>query len=311
MIKRLAAAIAALAIVVAALFWLLTLPRPLAAAVLPDHVGDPVNGERMFWASGCASCHAAPGAKGDDKLKLGGGLALNTPFGIFRVPNISPDPETGIGGWSALDLVNAMQRGVAPDGRHYYPAFPYGSYARMRMSDIIDLIAFLDTLPPVRNAVAGHELGFPFNIRRGLGLWKLVYLSDAPVIELSEADDLALRGRYLVEGPGHCGECHTPRDIAGGVKPAEWLAGAPNPEGKGIIPNITPHGDGHEAWSAKDIAYYLESGFTPEFDSVGGAMVTVQENMARLTADDHAAIAAYLKAVPARPNGYVKADAAN
>ena len=103
---------------------------------------------------------------------------------------------------------------------------------------------------------------------------------------------------------------HTPRDVAGGVKPAAWLSGAPNPEGKGIIPNITPHGEGLDVWSVKDIAYYLETGFTPDFDSVGGAMVAVQENMARLTADDRAAIAAYLKAVPARPNGYVKTDAA-
>ena len=310
MVKRLAAAIAVLAIIAAALFWLLTLPRPLAAAGLPNHTGDPVNGERMFWVGGCASCHAAPRAKGDDKLKLGGGLALKTPFGVFRVPNISPDPETGIGGWSALDLVNAMQRGLAPDGRHYYPAFPYASYARMKATDIIDLKAFLDTLPAIRNAVDVHDLGFPFNIRRGLGLWKLVYLGDAPVVELSRADGLALRGRYLVEGPGHCGECHTPRDIAGGVKPAAWLAGAPNPEGKGVIPNITPHGEGLDAWSAKDIAYYLESGFTPEFDTVGGAMVAVQENMARLTTDDRAAIAAYLKTVPARPNGYSKTDTA-
>ncbi|MDH3582155.1 MAG: cytochrome c [Hyphomicrobiales bacterium] len=310
MIKRLAAAIAALAIAAAALFWLLTLPRPLAAAALPDYAGDPVNGERMFWAGGCASCHAARGAKGDDKLKLVGGLALNTPFGVFRAPNISPDPQTGIGGWSALDLVNAMQRGLAPDGRHYYPAFPYASYARMRTADIIDLKVFLDTLPAVRNTVAGHDLNFPFNVRRGLGLWKLVYLSDEPVVEPAVTDALVKRGRYLVEGPGHCGECHTPRDVAGGVKPAAWLSGAPNPEGKGIIPNITPHGEGLKVWSAKDIAYYLESGFTPEFDSVGGAMVAVQENMAQLPADDRAAIAAYLKTVPARPNGYVKTEAA-
>ncbi len=149
MIKRLGTAIATLAIVAATLFWLLTLPRPLAAAALPAHTGDPVNGERMFRAGGCASCHAAPGAKGDDKLKLGGGRALNTPFGVFHVPNISPDRETGIGGWTALDLLNAMQRGVAPDGRHYYPAFPYTSYTRMRATDIIDLKAFLDALPAV------------------------------------------------------------------------------------------------------------------------------------------------------------------
>ncbi len=313
MIARLAAAIATLAIVAAALFWLFTLPRPLAAAALPDHTGDPVNGELIFWAGGCASCHAAAGAKGDDKLKLGGGRALNTPFGVFRASNISPDPDTGIGNWSVLDLVNAMQRGVAPDGRHYYPAFPYASYVRMNVTDIIDLKAFLDTLPAVRNAVADHDLDFPFNIRRGLGVWKLVYLRDTAIVERTgndAADALVERGRYLVEGPGHCGECHTPRNFAGGVRDSAWLSGAPNPDGKGFVPNITPHGQGLAAWSAEDIAYYLESGFTPQFDSVGGSMVAVQENIARLAADDRAAIAAYLKTVPARPNGYIKTDAA-
>ena len=173
------------------------------------------NGERIFYAGGCASCHAAPEAKGEDKLKLAGGLELNTPFGLFRVPNISPDPETGIGGWSTLDFVNAVMRGVSPGGAHFYPAFPYASYARMRIEDVIDLKAFMDTLPPVSNRVAGHELGFPFNIRRGVGLWKRLYLSDAPVLALADASEAVRRGQYLVEGPGHCGECHTSRDFDG------------------------------------------------------------------------------------------------
>lgn len=110
---------------------------------------------------------------------------------------------------------------------------------------------------------------------------------------------LVERGRMLVEGAGHCGECHTPRDRFGGLLRERWLAGAPNPEGKGRIPNITPGGENISAWSAADIAYYLESGFTPEFDTVGGSMVAVQENMAKLSDEDRAAIAAYLLALPA------------
>jgi mono/diheme cytochrome c family protein len=142
-----------------------------------------------------------------------------------------------------------------------------------------------------------HRLGFPFNIRRGVGLWKLLYADDAPIAEIDEGDTQLARGRYLVEALGHCGECHTPRDFAGGPKRDLWLAGAPNPEGRGRIPNITPAGTIAD-WSQADIAYYLESGFTPEFDSVGGSMVDVQENMAKLPAADRDAIAAYLKAIP-------------
>ncbi len=279
--------------------WWLTLPNALPESAIPDYNGDATAGERTFWAGGCASCHASPvdgkRAKGDDKLLLGGGLELDTPFGVFRVPNISPHPEDGIGGWSTLDFVNAMQRGVAPDGRHYYPSFPYTSYARMRIEDVLDLKAYLDTLPTVSGTVADHDLGFPYSMRRGLGLWKRLYLDSSPVIDV---DDAQLEpGRYLVEGPGHCGECHTPRDSFGGLQESKWLGGAPNLDGDGRIPDITP--TGLSDWSARDIAYYLETGFTPDFDSVGGSMVAVQENLAELSAEDRAAIAAYLKALSA------------
>jgi mono/diheme cytochrome c family protein len=129
-------------------------------------------------------------------------------------------------------------------------------------------------------------------------LWQLLYLSPDPVIAIDESDPQLVRGRYLVEGPGHCGECHTPRNLIGGLDKARWLGGGPAPEGGGKIPNITPDPSGIGSWSAADIAYYLESGFTPDFDSVGGAMVEVQRNMVKLTAEDRQAIAAYLKAVP-------------
>lgn len=282
--------------------WWLTQPQTITEDDLPDHEPDPVAGERVFWAGGCASCHARPvdgkRAQGDAKLLLGGGMELDTDYGVFRVPNISSHPDDGIGRWTQVHFVNAMQRGVSPDGRHYYPSFPYTSYARMPVEDVMDLRAFLATLPPVAGRVDSHSLGFPWSIRRGIGAWKRRYLDTEPVMPGAPETPVE-RGRLLVEGAGHCGECHTPRDRLGGLMRDRWLAGAPNPEGAGRVPNITPGGDNISQWSAADIAYYLESGFTPEFDTVGGSMVAVQENIAKLSGEDRAAIAAYLKALPA------------
>jgi mono/diheme cytochrome c family protein len=171
----------------------------------------------------------------------------------------------------------------------------------MTPDDVADLFAFLKTVPAVEGKAPETRLGFPFNIRRGIGLWKLAHLDPAPVVPVEGASADVLRGQYLVEGPGHCGECHTPRDLSGGLRKGEWLAGAVAAEGEGVVPNITPEG---LSWSATDIAYYLETGFTPDFDSVGGAMVDVQKNMAKLPSEDRAAIAAYLTAIPGHPNGY-------
>jgi mono/diheme cytochrome c family protein len=274
-----------------------TRPLGLPEDSSPAHEVDVANGERIFYAGGCASCHTLTDSN-PESLVLGGGLEMETPFGVFRVPNITPHPEAGIGQWTMLDFVNAMLLGTSPDGRHYYPAFPYASYSRMSFGDLIDLKFFLDTLPESDNKPADHSLNFPFNIRAGLGMWKLFNLKPGYVAAIPEGDALIQRGRYLVEGPGHCGECHTARDWTGGMDFKRWLAGGPNPDGEGRVPNITPHKDGLEAWEASDIEYYLASGFTPEYDSVGGSMVKVQENMARLPAEDRAAIAAYLKNIP-------------
>lgn len=286
----------AIAAVAAVAFVWMTRTTALSASGLPQHTPDPANGEYVFWASGCASCHAA--RKSEDLTLLTGGLELETPYGVFRVPNISPDPEHGIGGWSEAEFVNAVMNGASPDGRHYYPSFPYGSYHNMRVEDVVDLKAFLDTLPPSSNEVAGHDLRFPYNFRRGIGLWKLRYLGRAPMVEGLPDNPAVRRGRYLVEATGHCGECHTPRDGAGGLRRSQWLAGAPNPDGEGRVPNITPHPDGIAAWSETDIAYALETGFTPDFDSLGGSMAAVVRNLSQLTDEDRRAIAAYLKAVP-------------
>lgn len=279
--------------------FLVTRPTGLSPGALPAHTVDIANGERLFHAGGCVSCHASTGADSNPPL-LGGGLGLDTPFGVFRVPNISPDRVHGIGNWTMLDFVNAMHLGISPDERHFYPAFPYTSYTHMRFEDLMDLKSYLDTLPSSPDANQPHELKFPWNIRAGIGVWKLLNLDPAPVVPVPADNPALARGRYLVEGPGHCGECHTPRNWSGGLDRSRWLAGAPNPEGEGTVPNITPDKAGLESWSQKDIEYYLESGLTPDFDTVGGSMVEVQENMALLPAEDRAAIAAYLKAVPAR-----------
>lgn len=270
----------------------------------PSHwanLGEPdlVNGRDVFFAGGCASCHAAPGAEGDARLILSGGAPLKSPFGTFHAPNISSSPTAGIGSWTLAEFGDAMTRGVGRNGEHLYPSFPYGSYARMTPKDINDLYGFLKTVPASDAVAPAHELPFPFNIRLVLGGWKFLYFNDKPRVMLTARDDKLKRGQYLVEGPGHCGECHTPRDALGGFEAGKWLAGGPNPEGEGKIPNITPGSESIGSWSEGDIVGYLETGFTPDFDSVGGSMVEVQKNMAAITADDREAIAAYLKAIPA------------
>lgn len=311
---RAALVLTGLTLAVGAVFWWLSAPAPLDEARLARIEAIPADaarGEDVFFAGGCVSCHAAPDAEGDARLVLAGGVELKTDFGTFVTPNISPDPEHGIGAWSLRDFANAVLKGVSPDGRHYYPAFPYGSYARMSDQDVADLFAFMQTLPPSDVASKPNRIEFPFSIRRLVGGWKMLFFTDEPRVILAKADEVIARGQYLVEGPGHCGECHTPRNALGGFETGTWLAGAPNPEGKGVIPNITPGGNDISGWSAADIAYYLESGFTPEFDTVGGSMVEVQKNMAELDPADREAIAAYLKAIPARPDGYESGEPAS
>ncbi len=300
MIKKLSIVALLFAVIGSAVFWVLTLPnnmQPNELAAFPD--GDADAGETMFWAGGCASCHAAKGATGDAKLVLSGGVELKTPFGTFYAPNLSQDQQNGIGGWSLGQFANAMKRGVSPQGEHYYPAFPYTSYTRMTDKDVADLYAYIKTLPKDATSSKPHEIGFPFNIRRGLGLWKKLYLDSAPVIAVEDGNAQLVRGRYLVEGPAHCGACHTPRNLIGGPDIKKWLAGGPAAEGTGSIPNITAHASGLGGWSAEEIADSLKTGFTPEFDSFGSSMADVQENMAKLSDEDRAAIAVYLKTIPA------------
>ncbi len=294
--RRLALAVAVLAGGAAVTFWWLTRPEPLDAATLEALAAleaDPARGEAVFWASGCAACHVEPEAEDADRPVLSGGQRFETAFGAFIAPNISPDTDHGIGGWTRAEFANAMLRGISPSGQHYFPAFPYSAYIRAKLQDVADLHAFIETLPESNMPNAAHDLGFPFTLRRGLGLWKRLYLTDDWVMEEVPTPELE-RGRYLVEALSHCAECHTPRDRLGGLNTAAWMEGGPNPSGRGRIPDITPDGLG---WSAEEIALYLDSGFTPDFDVAGGTMAAVVRAMARLEAEDRAAIAAYLRAL--------------
>jgi mono/diheme cytochrome c family protein len=248
----------------------------------------------MFNAGGCASCHAVPDQP--DRLRLGGGVAIKSPFGTFYAPNISSDPTDGIGKWSEAEFVNAVMHGVSPDGGHYFPAFPYTSYQHARREDVFDLFAYLKTLPAVAGKVRDHDVRFPFNIRRNVGIWKFLFLDDKPFVPDSAKSPQWNRGAYLVNSFGHCAECHSPRNALGGITAAQRFAGGPNPEGEGWVPNITQKGLGE--WSAKDIAYFLKTGELPDGDSVGGAMTRVIKNTSQLPDDDLAAMADYLKSLP-------------
>ena len=164
----------------------------------------------------------------------------------------------------------------------------------MTDQDVVDLFGFLGTLPADETPSADHKLGFPFNIRRGVGVWKARYVPKDWVLTDADSPELE-RGRYLVEALGHCAECHTPRDFMGGLDRGAWMTGGPNPSGDGRIPNITPTS---LDWSALEIADYLESGFTPEFDVAGGSMKSVVEAYSKLPPEDREAVAAYLLALP-------------
>lgn len=290
--KRILGYLIGLGIIGAGVGWVLTAPTTADEDEIAGLTGDAARGEMVFHAAGCASCHAAPGS--EDKLTLVGGMEFASPFGTFVAPNISQDPTEGIGAWTTLDLVTAMQHGTSPEGTHYYPAFPYASYIRADVADIVDLHAYLKTLPADATPSQPHDVGFPFNIRRSLGGWKLLFLDEGWVVDPGDLSDEETRGRELVEALGHCGECHTPRNALGGPDTSRWLAGAPYPTGKGSFPNITPAA---LEWSSDEIVEYLTSGFTPEFDSVGGHMAEVVENFAQLPEAERAAVAAYLNRV--------------
>ncbi len=235
--KKLLALAALVAAIGLFVFWFLTISETVSASALAPRAPDLGSGKTMCRGGGWSSCHAVP--RQGDKTKLGGGLALPSPFGIFYAPNISPDQRDGIGSWTEAQFVTALAKGTSPRGEHYYPAFPYTSYQRMTFDDLRDLFAYLKTLPPIAGRARGHDLPFPFNIRRTLGVWKLLFFDGEPFRADASKSAAWNRGGYLVNGPGHCAECHSPRNILDGIVTSQRFAGGPDPEGEGFIPNIT------------------------------------------------------------------------
>jgi len=305
--RKLTLIAAALAVAIALVLWVLTIPAIVPAAALPAYTPNVENGRTMFNIGGCASCHATPNDDSDkvERTRLGGGLPLKSPFGTFYVPNISPDPADGIGAWSEADFVTALWKGTSRRRRHLFPAFPYTSYARMELSDVRDLFAYLKTLPAVQGRARRHDLAFPFSIRRLVGVWKLLFFHGGPFVPDTSKSAQWNRGAYLVNGPGHCAECHSPRNFLGAIVESERFAGGPAADGKGWVPNITAAGLQHwseddTAWSDRDTASYLGDGMNPAGDYAGGAMAEVIRNTAVLGTADRAAIAAYIVSLPPR-----------
>ncbi len=295
MARKLIVSLIVLGIVGAAALWFLTAPKvePAGEFATP-HKADLANGKTMFDVGGCVSCHTD---SKEDRTRLGGGVALASPFGTFYTPNISPDPEDGIGRWTEAQFVTAMREGTSPAGEHLYPSFPYTSYRRMTTGDLLDMFAYIKTLPPVKGKAREHDLPFPFSIRTSLGVWKLLFLNGGRFTPDASKDAQWNRGAYLVNGPGHCAECHSPRNALGGILDGLRFAGGPDPEGQGWVPNITQQG--LASWSAGDIAEFLKSGMTPEFDSAGGSMTAVIRNTSQLSDADRLAMATYIKSLPA------------
>ena len=253
----------------------------------------PERGAYLFRAAGCHACHTEPveGAK-----PLAGGHPLKTPFGTFYSPNITPDPEYGLGKWSLDDFASALRMGVAPGGDHYFPAFPFPSYTGMSDQDISDLWAYLQSVEPVARPNQGHELDFPFGFRFLAGVWKWLFFEPGAYWPDPEKDQRWNRGAYLTRHLGHCGECHTPRGALGALQLDRRLAGTPTgPNGK-KVPNITPHPqDGIGEWTEGDITFFLQIGVKPDGDVAGGAMEDViREGTGHLSEEDRAAIATYL-----------------
>lgn len=298
--KRAIAALIMLAGTAGAAGWISAAPEPRPAATMAAHAADVENGKRLYTASGCLSCHLpAKDNKEADRSLPSGGMALHTPAGTFYPPNITPDPETGIGGWSDIDFINAVKLGISPDGRHYLPAFPYTSYSQMSDADVLDIKAYMDTLTPVKAANRDPDLplGLPVEavMRRGLGLWKMAAFEPVSFQPDASKDDVWNLGAYLVTGPGHCGECHTPRNAVMAMDEGRRLAGGPHPEGVGNVPSLRSLKARGRYKDVNDLATALEFGETLGYDKMSsGGMGAVQTNMSKLPPEDRIAIATYL-----------------
>jgi mono/diheme cytochrome c family protein len=259
--------------------------------------GDAKRGEYLAKAGGCTGCHTEDKK---DAVPFAGGRALKSPFGTFYGPNITPHPEAGIGRWTEADFVRAMRQGDRPDGKNYFPAFPYTSFTKIVDRDLRDLWAYLRTLAPSPRVNQEHQMHFPFGWRFLVTFWKWFFFTPGPFTNLPGLSDIANRGAYLVQAPGHCGECHTSRNFLGGPRMSRFLAGGKGPDGKDVA-NLTPAR--LKKWSDKELQNLLTTGIDPEGDVVAETMGEVVRNTtSQLTPADLNALIAYLRTLPPIPD---------
>jgi mono/diheme cytochrome c family protein len=275
-----------------------TFAAALLLTVVPAGAdGDLVErGEYLIHAGGCVTCHTD---EGEGAQPFAGGRALESPFGTFFVPNITPDPRTGIGDWSDEAFVQAFWNGVDPEGEHYFPAFPFTAYTGVTREDLLAMKAYLFSLEPVEQENREHELPFPMSSRTAAGAWKARYFEPGRFEPDPDQSDQWNRGAYLVRHLGHCGECHTPRARLGALRDTHELQGNPDGPGDEKVPNITgDREDGIGRWSLSDLEYFLDIGMLPDGDFTGGSMAEViDDNTSHLTREDRLAIATYLKSL--------------
>jgi mono/diheme cytochrome c family protein len=294
LLRRAAAALAAVVLAAIAGLLMLTAARP-SGQVLPEHVPDPARGEVLYHAGSCISCHKAAATAGVTGPPSGG-APFETPVGTFWPGNLTPDPETGLGGWTAEQFVDAMTRGVSPDRTHYFPAFPYTSYRIMPVEDVLDLWSYLGELEPVRSPGRAPDVLMPALARRAVGLWKRLAFRDPGFLPDPQRDEAWNRGGYLVNGPGHCGECHTPRDALMIPDERRAFAGGPHPRGdKGEVPSLRNLRARGRYTDVADLTLALQWGETLGYDKLSsGGMAEVQMNLAMLPSSDLRAISEYL-----------------
>ncbi|WP_127143853.1 c-type cytochrome [Pelagibacterium montanilacus] len=246
---------------------------------------DAGHGDYLIRLGGCVACHTDVARQG---AYLAGGAPIESPYGRFVAPNITSDPQYGIGDWTLAEFSRAMTRGERPEGGHYYPALPYEFYASLTDQDVVDLYAALTNVPPVAQASGENDLGFPFSMRFGLGAWKAAFFSPETFVADPGRSEAWNRGAYIVNGPAHCGACHSPRSVVGAVDPSGPLSG-------GIGPDITPQALAQMGYDREWMIEVLMGGVTPGFDVPGGDMaLVISESTVHWTETDLDAVAAYL-----------------
>ena len=268
-------------------------PFPALAEPAPPEVV--AHGKSLVEASDCATCHTA-----DPQRPFAGGKRIDTPFGAVYSPNLTPDRETGIGGWSDADFVRALRSGVAPDGSRYYPAFPYPYFTKFTRGDILAIRAYLSTLTPFRNEEPPPALRFPLNFRVVMRVWNYFFFKPG-ILEPDQQKDIDWnRGRYLVEGAGHCGACHTPKNMFGADRRGQAFAGGR--VGDWFAPRLDGAArSGLKSWSVDDIVEYLQSGRNAKSHADGLMAEVVVNSTSKISDGDARAIAVYLKSLPAGP----------